>query len=508
MILLLTVLSSSCTTHEFDRLDKIMDNSALYEKAFRDTADSLILELRFAYSDSARWVKSLELNLLYRKNNVDSTDKYIRLMRHYCPDNDKMRLITDLSTIWNLIHSGKHTQAVGLFESLTLPEDADGKLVATYYKTGYDCYSQNFDDASKSEEYVRKYDKNAIAFWLRDSTSATSIDIHSRYIRRKGNVKEAIELLESIERDKMTDLEYAQVEYHLAKAYQLYGNEEEYKRHIINAASQDLANNSKIYVSLNEISTLLLHDNDLKRANRYVDKAIRDAIECNYDLGIKRSASLALLVNNELNHVERIKKTILYSALGVMAVFCGVVLCLLLNISTLLRKLKNSNSELEAKTKQLDDASRIKDVFLASSMELAAYYINQVDEKKKTMRRILKQEGVEALAASLRAPSYSDSEHINFNSKFDEAFLKLFPDFIRELNGIMKEDKKFQQGEDSSLNTELRILALIRLGIDESPRIAKILFISKGTVYTYRCNMRMAASCNPDEFEDIVKRLG
>lgn len=499
---------SSCSSHEFDILDKTLEKSGEYEKFFSSKADSLKYELMFALSDSSRWEMAQELYNHYKRYSIDSTSRYLSIMESCCPDDRDFTLTTKLSKVWNLIHLGRHLDAVRLFETLTLPDDADPELVSLFFTTGYDCYSQNFGDASFSPDYPAKYVANALRYWQRDSTSVSSVDIHSRFIRRGGNVKEAIRLLESIAPESMSPTEYAQIEHHLGEAYRILGDEQKYKQHLVNAACQDLRNSSKIYVSLYYLSEILLQEDDLKRANRYVDKAIHDAIQCNYIFGIKRGAALGLAVNDELNSVEHRKKMILVSFLISSIIIAIAILMLLLRINVLMLKLKKDHSELEHKTVLLDEASRIKDGFLATSLEMAASYINQVDEEKKTMRRILKKDGIEALAANLRSPSYSDSEHVNFNAKFDRTFISLFPTFVDELNALMRDEKRFELESNGSLTTELRILALIRLGIDESSRIARILFISKGTVYTYRCNMRMAAKCKSEEFEDMVRRLG
>lgn len=498
----------SCNSHEYDILDETLARSEEFERHFVQTADSLKVEFESARDSSSRWAAAFELSNHYKKFSIDSAGKYIRLMESCCPDDRAMSLSTGLSQIWNLIQLGRHSEAVGLFESLSLPDDAGPDLVTQYFTTGYDCYSQNFGGQSVSPDYSAKYVRNAVLYWQRDSTSASSIDIHSRFLRREGYVNESIRLLESIRREDMTPFEYAQVEHHLAEAYKLSGDNSKSREHYINAACQDIRNNSRIYSALYKLSADLLNSNDLERANRYAERAIQDAVQCNFVVGIKRSASLGLAINDGLNQVNRRIRIIYLSFFVFAGLFSLVILSLFLRNKRLNRELKLSNVELEHKTVLLDEASRIKDGFLATTIEMAASYIKQVDEEKKSMHRLLRNEGVEALVSRLRSPSYSDSEHLNFNAKFDRMFLGVFPDFVETVNALMREDRKFLVDRRDSLNTELRILALIRLGVSESSRISRILFISKGTVYTYRCNMRMAARCRPEEFEDLVRGLG
>lgn len=498
----------SCSSHEFDTLDATIAHSDLYEKKFISKADSLKMELNYSFTDDARWEKAYELSNHYKRYNIDSTGKYISVMEKYCPVDSEKKMTTDLFVIWNLIHLGRHAEAVDYFESLVLPDDASPELVRMYYKIGYNCYSQNYGEASISADYPAKYAQNAYEFWQRDSTSAASVDVHARFIRRTGNVREAIRLLEGIPREAMTPFEYAQIEHHIASSYLQLGDEENYRRHMILSACEDIRNSTKIYVSLNYLAKTMLDEDDPKRASLYVDKALRDAIQCNYLLGVKRAADLGLSVNEELASMQTKKRVMLTSFLLFFIVFSIVISFLLYRIHILIFRIKFSNEDLEHKSALLEDASRIRDGFLASSLEQAAKYIGKVDEERKNLRKTLKVGGVEALSAFLRQPSYSDSEHLNFNAEFDKTFTGIFPKFVEEVNALMKPDKKFEVPDDGTLTTELRILALIRLGIDESQRIAGILFISKGTVYTYRCNMRMASICAPEEFEGVVKTLG
>jgi len=139
-------------------------------------------------------------------------------------------------------------------------------------------------------------------------------------------------------------------------------------------------------------------------------------------------------------------------------------------------------------------------------MELSSNYIYKVDEIKFRYRKILKEKGPDFLLAVFREPNFADSEYPNYWNNFDKIFLSIFPDFVDRVNALMLPGHEFVPEGPQSLNTELRILALIRLGINESKRISSILHISKGTVYTYRSIMRQN-SASPEEFEEKIKEI-
>ena len=95
-----------------------------------------------------------------------------------------------------------------------------------------------------------------------------------------------------------------------------------------------------------------------------------------------------------------------------------------------------------------------------------------------------------------------------FYRKFDETFLALYPDFVEQFNALLQEDAHITLRKDERLNTELRIFALIRLGVDDSKRIATILHYSVSTIYNYKVSVKNAALGDRDTFEERVKQLG
>ena len=151
----------------------------------------------------------------------------------------------------------------------------------------------------------------------------------------------------------------------------------------------------------------------------------------------------------------------------------------------------------------LHNLSKIKDTMLGQYIESSSNYIYKVDSFKSQIRRALKLYGADEVKNILKAPSFADEEYPHFLSNFDRAFLGIFPDFINRVNTLMKPEFRFIS-DSGSLTTETRILALIRLNITDSAKIANILHISKTTVYTYRCRMRGNSLNGSDAFENEI----
>ena len=140
-------------------------------------------------------------------------------------------------------------------------------------------------------------------------------------------------------------------------------------------------------------------------------------------------------------------------------------------------------------------------------MEKCVDYLNKVDKYRSSLRQAVKQEGPEAAIAMLRHPSFADGEFKDLLAGFDSAFLGIFPDFVEKVNEHMQKEHQLIMPAKGELSTELRILALIRMGISKRTKIAKVLNMSSATVYSYHCNLQKH-SLHPDAtFDRIIANL-
>ena len=136
------------------------------------------------------------------------------------------------------------------------------------------------------------------------------------------------------------------------------------------------------------------------------------------------------------------------------------------------------------------------------------YYIEKVDDIKSEMRKTYRKEGLDALLKMLRSPAFADTEFKNYFQEFDNSIIKLYPTFVEDVNKLMKPECQFSTKRNGTLCTELRILALIRMGITDSPKIAKVLNIAIYTTYCYRHRMRRDSLYSTEEFEKQIREIG
>ena len=136
-------------------------------------------------------------------------------------------------------------------------------------------------------------------------------------------------------------------------------------------------------------------------------------------------------------------------------------------------------------------------------------YIEGLARYRSNLRHIAKEKGTEELSKALKSTAFIDSELKRFYSEFDATFLALFPLFTTQLNQLLQEDKRIDLTAcKGGMTTELRIMALIRLGITDSAQIARFLRRSTSTIYNYRVKMRNAALGDRDEFEKKLMKIG
>jgi len=165
------------------------------------------------------------------------------------------------------------------------------------------------------------------------------------------------------------------------------------------------------------------------------------------------------------------------------------------------------NAQLKEVNLRLVDSNRIKEQYVSQFMDLCTSYISKLDSYRHTLSRTVGSGGIDALMKELRSPHIVEQERKDFYKIFDESFLALFPNFISQVNGLLVHTAAFEPKTSSKLNTELRILALIRLGITDSTKIAYFLNSSLSTIYNYRTKMRNSALGNRAEFEKQVQNI-
>ena len=171
-------------------------------------------------------------------------------------------------------------------------------------------------------------------------------------------------------------------------------------------------------------------------------------------------------------------------------------------------KLSMVNGQLSMVNGQLSESNRVKEEYIGRFMSLCSQYINKLDDYRKMVNKKMKNKELDELFRISKSTELKEKELEELYENFDTVFLHLFPNFIDDFNALLTPETQVRPKEENRLTTEIRIFALIRLGIEDSSKIAEFLHYSVNTIYNYRARIKNGAIGNRENFERTVKELG
>ena len=177
-------------------------------------------------------------------------------------------------------------------------------------------------------------------------------------------------------------------------------------------------------------------------------------------------------------------------------------------LATQTEELSTLNSQLSTLNSQLSESNRVKEEYIGRFMSLCSQYIDKLDDYRKMVNKKMKNKELEDLFRLSKSTELKEKELEELYQNFDSVFLHLFPNFVNDFNALLQNDMQVHPKEENRLTTEIRIFALIRLGIEDSSKIAEFLHYSVNTIYNYRARIKNGALDNRESFERRIKQLG
>lgn len=321
---------------------------------------------------------------------------------------------------------------------------------------------------------------------------------------------------------------YAEYAYYRAAIYESWGKTNNALLWYIRSAIADVKSATKDTASIRVLSEKLLPQ-DINRAFHYINVALENVIFYNAQLRHEDITAILPLIEKEYmlaqkqQQIETKKLLTIISFLAVaLAIICSVVIYMYYKsviarreiaiINKQIKQYNDSLSEINQRLKtantDLAEANEVKEEYIGLFLTMCSSYIDKLKTYQRNIKRKLTAEKYSEILTEVSSTDYIDTELKSFYEMFDKAFLQLYPNFVEEFNDLLKPDKRIILGKDERLNTELRIFALIRLGITESSRIAALLRYSANTIYNYRARVKNCALDNREEFEEKVKTIG
>ena len=281
--------------------------------------------------------------------------------------------------------------------------------------------------------------------------------------------------------------------------------------------------------SMWEMANQLMVRGDVDRAYRYISFTSDCAGRFGSRQRLSQISPLLSTIANQYKAESEKNYYRLMIALGILTVFMLLVLMLYYyanrqrqhlaavrddlkrsnnKLSQLNKQLSELNGELVASNVQLIDANRVKEEYVGRFMRMCSVYVDRLDGMRKRVNRLVKTERYNELKDLVKTDSSKEQELDELYVNFDKAFLHLFPNFVDCFNELLRPQEQVHLNEKERLNTTVRIFALIRLGIDDSSKIAEFLHYSVNTIYNYRARVKNGARVDRDTFEERVKAIG
>lgn len=305
------------------------------------------------------------------------------------------------------------------------------------------------------------------------------------------------DLLDSL---PQSDNLYARAANILARVAHARGDRNEYLYYLSLSAIADVKGSTLEVSSLQELGKEMFDEGRVGRAHEYLSVAHANAVECHALLRVFESSQSMPLIHSAHNIELDRNRRMLMAILAVMVLLVAGLVVLLL---VLRREMRDLNRMKE----QLGEANHVKEIYISQFLNLCSIYMDKLNQFCKIAHRKISTGKVDDLYKLTKSGKFVEEQSREFYEVFDEAFLHIYPTFPADVNALLRPDGRIELKEGEKLNTDLRILAFMRLGIEESTRIAQVLNYSVYTIYTYRNKLKNRA-IRRDTFEADVMKIG
>lgn len=520
LLSLLTVIPSFAVS-EMNRLEYALLKRPLYVESKQARIDSIKHRVNARMTADAKLKIYDDLYREYLTFSFDSAMAYLDRSENLLGDNatygDRSRV--RIHRALSLATSGHFSQAVDILESID-PAKLPGDLRRELYSALQWTYGVWAEYSGKTE-YARLYNDKSIAFldsllhYINKSDPEYSYHYADHALRLGDYITARDNYIIALDNAPQNTRMYAQAAYGLAMAYNELGDRAKYREWLINAAISDQITPLKENLALQQLALdIKNNEGDLETANRYLKYSLEDAIFYNNRLRmLEISEKFPDIVLGYQETVTTQNKRLKTYILCIGILLIGFVIAVLVIVSEKKRlnssraQLAELNEGLKKLNSKLSQTNASREQYVTLFMDLCAAYIEKLNRFQSTVVLKIKTHQIDDLlrvANNNARPSEAEMREIFFN--FDTAFLKLYPDFVEKFNLLLQPDKAIYPRKNELLNTDLRIFALIRMGIKDSSKIATLLFYSPQTIFNHRTQVRNRA-INRETFEQQLMNI-
>lgn len=508
--------SSRMTDSLLRVLDHEIEMKPVYDARKYHVIDSLKREAGKQTGAAELFESYRKLYAEYRSFSMDTLVLVARKCRHVALSmgSDSLVWLSRLMEAEAYKGIGRYTESLDILDSL--PEEARRmyreKILNRYSSVYYSLFENTYprSDADIFRTKMVSYRDSLIAMypegsWNRSINLAESLRMASRPDEALSVIDNMLRTFGDEIRDNIGILYYIK-----AECLIMSGRFDEAKAYLALSAVHDIRKSVKKYTALQELAKLLNNQGDIARAYRYILCSIEDIQQGNARsriFGITESLPIITSAYNIAAARSDRSRKMFVSIILTLLFLLAIALMFVwkknksLNVerqalSERTAELTEANGRVGRLNRQLEESAKLKERHIGNLFNLCSEYIDGMERNRVLLERKIK---------AGRVPEFEP--HAKFLEQFDQIFLDIFPDFVDRFNGLLKPEFRFEVAKGSPLPPEIRIYAMVRLGINNNVKIASFLHYSVQTVYNYRFRTRNMSDIPRNEFPDRVRNL-
>lgn len=520
-----------------EQLDQAIKQSQYYINQKESRITKIKKQSRQGHTPQQLLTAYYKLYEEYKAYQSDSSIYYIHQAIDLAKRNNMKSDFTKLRSLLALQYStsGAFTEALHVLQSIdkkTLNNsNKKDYYIAFYHVYGELGFSNIHIDTDLSQEFYNK--QNCCRDTLFSILSPNSEDYLMRkevLLTSQNKLKEALKINDiRLSKCKKGSHEYGIVAYYRYLIYRSLKDEDMVKYWLLQSAICDVKCAINDQASLWILAEILSKEKDVERSYKYINfswnankrfctrirswqiSPVLGTIDHNYQAELKK-------VNHRLIFAI-ICVSLLVIALALLTFYVNKQKSYLSNarnelkktntqLEELNNKLSSTNGMLKASNDKLNESNGVKEEYIGQFLGACSHYIDKLDKMRLNVNKMLKNKQYNELYSMTKSSEVKEQELEELYANFDKVFLNLFPNFVEDLNGLLKEEYQIHLSSPNKLSAIVRVFALIRLGIDDSTKIAEFLHYAVNTIYNYRAKLRNGAINDRNEFEKKVRELG
>lgn len=531
-------------------LDSLLEQQDLFVRVKEERIKQLKMQYSRVKDVKELYAMNRMVYLEYRVYDADSALHYINknIQLAQQTNNRTWEVVSLLEQSFVLTSSGLLTEALKTVSDIQ-PEELPQNLRSEYFGRLCTLYSRLRDYSSENSQLSEHYNNLQKAF--RDSVYLTATPDELRYWNCRAwlylGTPEIEPVKQAFEENKQTlsndSRKYSIATYNLSAIYRSENNDSKYLENLILSAVADIRSVNGDIGSLQEIAEYLFKHGEIDRAYNYILYCSQKAMLFHNRVRIVKMSHLQNQIYKAYQEQSRTQQKRLQASLIAVSFLFLVLIGAFLFIRKQMRRLKEANLKLDSTNQklsvnmdalstahqrleevnmqlkdlntqlqevndQLRESNYVKEEYIGYVFNICSTYISKLEEFRKNINRKLKVGQLEDVKAMTDSSATASNELKEFYQNFDTIFLHLYPDFVGDFNALLLPEERIELKEGELLNTELRIHALIRLGITDSVKIADFLHCSAQTVYNNRLRTRNKSIIPKEDFINAVKKLG